>query len=68
MDAINKENDCVYSVMNINNQSFFQPYRLVTDANSCILCGRSRGRMANPRDRCKCESMTFCNACTEDDK
>eukprot|EP00105_Crassostrea_gigas_P021844 XP_011441136.1 PREDICTED: urea-proton symporter DUR3 [Crassostrea gigas] len=49
-------------------QLYLKPYRLVTDANSCILCGRSRGRMANPRDRCKCESMTFCNACTEDDK
>ncbi|XP_048764480.2 uncharacterized protein LOC125672302 [Ostrea edulis] len=49
-------------------QIYLKPYRLVTDANSCILCGRSRGRLANPRDKCKCESMTFCTACSEDDK
>ncbi len=39
-------------------QLFLQPYRLVHDANSCILCGGSRGRNANPRDKCVCISMT----------
>ena len=45
-----------------------QPYRKVHDANSCILCGKSRGRMANPRDKCGCISMTFCASCTKDDE
>ncbi|XP_061180272.1 uncharacterized protein LOC133188802 [Saccostrea echinata] len=49
-------------------QLYLKPYRLVTDANSCILCGRSRGRLANPRDKCKCESMMYCSACSDDDK
>ena len=46
----------------------FQPYRAVHDANSCILCGKSRGRMANPRDKCVCISMTFCAECSKDDE
>ncbi|XP_052271715.1 uncharacterized protein LOC127872425 [Dreissena polymorpha] len=49
-------------------QLYLKPYRLVHDANSCILCGRSRGRKANVRDRCTCESMTVCDACSYDDR
>ncbi|KAK6177025.1 hypothetical protein SNE40_015215 [Patella caerulea] len=47
---------------------YLKPYRLTTDTNSCILCGKGRGRMANPRDKCKCQSMTHCAACHQDDK
>ncbi|XP_048249148.1 urea-proton symporter DUR3-like [Haliotis rufescens] len=47
---------------------YLKPYRLMTDTNSCILCGKGRGRMANPRDKCVCESMTYCTACHSDDK
>ncbi|XP_069105812.1 uncharacterized protein [Argopecten irradians] len=49
-------------------QLYLKPYRLVLDANSCLLCGKARGRMANPRDKCTCESMLFCLACKEDNK
>ena len=52
----------------LNNIPLFQPYRLVHDTNSCILCGRGRGRNANPRDKCECFSMTFCEECVEDDE
>ena len=45
-----------------------QPYRLVHDANSCILCGKSRGRQSNKRDKCTCISMTFCQQCADDDQ
>ncbi|XP_064641869.1 uncharacterized protein LOC135496466 [Lineus longissimus] len=45
-----------------------KPYRLTVDTNSCILCGKGRGRMANPRDKCVCESMTFCANCESDDQ
>ncbi|KAK7450506.1 hypothetical protein BaRGS_00039937, partial [Batillaria attramentaria] len=44
------------------------PYRRTTDTNSCILCGKGRGRMANPRDKCVCTSMTHCAQCHADDK
>ncbi|BFZ23564.1 hypothetical protein BsWGS_26603 [Bradybaena similaris] len=47
---------------------YLKPYRLTTDTNSCILCGRGRGRLANPRDKCVCISMTFCTACNQDTK
>ncbi|ESO83679.1 hypothetical protein LOTGIDRAFT_169159 [Lottia gigantea] len=47
---------------------YLKPYRLTNDTNSCILCGKSRGRMANPRDKCKCNSMTHCSSCYQDDK
>ncbi|ELU11212.1 hypothetical protein CAPTEDRAFT_212836 [Capitella teleta] len=48
-------------------QVYLKPYRLVHDANSCILCGRSRGRNANPRDKCLCISMAYCIDCEADD-
>ncbi|CAG5131507.1 unnamed protein product [Candidula unifasciata] len=47
---------------------YLKPYRLTTDTNSCILCGRGRGRLANPRDKCVCISMTFCTSCHQDTK
>lgn len=43
-----------------------QPFRHVHDANSCILCGKGRGRKANVVDKCTCESMTVCPQCTQD--
>ncbi|XP_060071327.1 uncharacterized protein LOC132551230 [Ylistrum balloti] len=49
-------------------QLYLKPYRLVLDANSCLLCGKARGRMSNPRDKCTCESMLYCIACKEDNK
>ncbi|XP_021366508.1 urea-proton symporter DUR3-like [Mizuhopecten yessoensis] len=49
-------------------QLYLKPYRLVLDSNSCLLCGKARGRMANPRDKCTCESMLYCYTCKEDDK
>ncbi|XP_053394386.1 uncharacterized protein LOC128555607 [Mercenaria mercenaria] len=50
------------------HQLYLKPYRLVHDANSCILCGRGRGRKANVRDKCTCESMTVCSECTQDNR
>ncbi|KAH9514149.1 urea active transporter [Bulinus truncatus] len=47
---------------------YLKPYRLMTDTNSCILCGKGRGRMANPRDKCVCVSMAFCAKCHQDTK
>ncbi|CAL1534239.1 unnamed protein product [Lymnaea stagnalis] len=47
---------------------YLKPYRHTTDTNSCILCGKGRGRMANPRDKCACISMTFCAKCNQDTK
>ncbi|XP_072019734.1 LOW QUALITY PROTEIN: uncharacterized protein [Amphiura filiformis] len=49
-------------------QIHLKPFRRLTDSNCCILCGKSRGRMANRRDQCECSSMTDCIACTQDDK
>ncbi|PIK48507.1 putative urea-proton symporter DUR3 [Apostichopus japonicus] len=48
-------------------QIHLRPYRRVADSNGCILCGKCRGRMANPRDQCSCTSMTGCKQCTADD-
>uniref|UniRef100_A0A1I8GDX2 MCU domain-containing protein n=3 Tax=Macrostomum lignano TaxID=282301 RepID=A0A1I8GDX2_9PLAT len=45
-----------------------KPYRAFSDANSCILCGKAKGRLANPMDRCACESMTFCAECRMDNQ
>uniref|UniRef100_A0A1I8I9R1 Urea active transporter n=1 Tax=Macrostomum lignano TaxID=282301 RepID=A0A1I8I9R1_9PLAT len=45
-----------------------RPYRAALDSNSCILCGKAKGRMANPRDKCSCESMTFCLECKQDNE
>ncbi|XP_064598785.1 uncharacterized protein LOC135465474 [Liolophura sinensis] len=53
----------VYDIYQIH----LRPYRHVTDANGCILCGKARGRMANPRDKCECVSMTYCGDCASDD-
>ncbi|CAD5123308.1 DgyrCDS11664 [Dimorphilus gyrociliatus] len=47
---------------------YWKPYRLVHDANSCILCGRARGRAATKKDKCICISMTFCAHCKADDE
>lgn len=47
---------------------YWKPYRLVHDANSCILCGRARGRAATKKDKCVCISMTFCAHCKADDE
>ncbi|KAL3875049.1 hypothetical protein ACJMK2_037988 [Sinanodonta woodiana] len=44
------------------------PFRLVLDSNSCILCGKGRGRKANVRDKCICQSMTVCRDCASDDR
>ncbi|CAH1774641.1 unnamed protein product [Owenia fusiformis] len=45
-----------------------EPHRLVTDANSCILCGKAKGRMSRlNRDKCRCQSMTYCIDCHRDD-
>ena len=41
---------------------------MVLDSNSCILCGKARGRLAVLRDKCKCVSMTHCTDCKMDDK
>ncbi|KAG1693505.1 Urea-proton symporter DUR3 [Nymphon striatum] len=49
-------------------QIYLKPFRSTTDSNSCILCGKGRGRMANPRDKCVCESMTFCKQCHADNR
>ncbi|XP_064611598.1 uncharacterized protein LOC135475601 [Liolophura sinensis] len=49
-------------------QIHLKPYRRVNDSNSCILCGKQRGRMANPRDKCECWSMTYCADCRHDDQ
>ena len=45
-----------------------QPYRLVFDASTCILCGHERGRKAKARDTCKCFSMSYCKSCKADDE
>jgi len=49
-------------------QTFAQPFRLVFDACTCILCGRERGRMAKAKDSCKCLSMSYCKACKTDNE
>ncbi|XP_071147925.1 uncharacterized protein [Mytilus edulis] len=49
-------------------QVYLKPFRMVLDSNTCILCGKARGRLAVLRDKCKCESMTNCIACKNDDK
>ncbi|XP_033764344.1 urea-proton symporter DUR3-like [Pecten maximus] len=49
-------------------QLYLKPYRMVLDANSCLLCGKARGRKSNPRDKCTCESMLFCFTCKDDSK
>ncbi|KAL4238295.1 hypothetical protein ACF0H5_003007 [Mactra antiquata] len=49
-------------------QLYLKPYRKVLDANSCILCGKGRGRLANIRDKCSCESMSVCQECEQDNK
>ncbi|GFR85860.1 urea-proton symporter DUR3-like [Elysia marginata] len=54
----------IYDIYALN----LKPYRMTTDVNSCILCGKGRGRMANPRDKCTCISMTFCANCHQDTK
>ncbi|GAU91253.1 hypothetical protein RvY_03546-3 [Ramazzottius varieornatus] len=48
-------------------QIYVKPFRAVTDPNSCVLCGRARGRMANPIDKCECQSKTSCKECFFDD-
>jgi len=45
-----------------------QPYRVVLDASTCILCGRERGRLVTAHDKCACMSMTYCHACKSDDE
>ncbi|XP_033624975.1 urea-proton symporter DUR3-like [Asterias rubens] len=47
-------------------QIHLKPYRSSADTNSCLLCGKSRGRMANKRDMCSCCNMGNCNSCTTD--
>ncbi|XP_013412874.1 urea-proton symporter DUR3-like [Lingula anatina] len=47
-------------------QVYIKPFRAVLDANSCILCGRARGRLAHKQDTCNCESITHCADCEED--
>ncbi|XP_074654736.1 uncharacterized protein LOC141908541 [Tubulanus polymorphus] len=54
----------IYDIYGIH----LKPYRKVLDANSCVLCGRQRGRMANPRDKCVCTSKNYCQSCTTDDQ
>ncbi|RUS77237.1 hypothetical protein EGW08_014990 [Elysia chlorotica] len=54
----------IYDIYALN----LKPYRMTTDTNSCILCGKGRGRMANPRDKCICISMTYCTNCHQDTK
>ncbi|XP_060608093.1 uncharacterized protein LOC132760193 [Ruditapes philippinarum] len=49
-------------------QLYLKPYRRVLDANSCILCGKGRGRKSCVRDMCTCESMTVCAHCDKDNK
>lgn len=49
-------------------QLYLKPFRLVHDANSCILCGKGRGRKASVRDKCTCESMTVCQDCARDNR
>ncbi|KAK3604603.1 hypothetical protein CHS0354_027456, partial [Potamilus streckersoni] len=49
-------------------QLYLKPFRLVLDSNSCILCGKGRGRKANVRDKCLCQSMTVCKDCANDDR
>ncbi|XP_052808030.1 uncharacterized protein LOC128236931 [Mya arenaria] len=46
---------------------YLKPFRLNQDANSCILCGKMRGRKSTKLDRCACESMTVCATCASDD-
>ncbi|XP_055343852.1 uncharacterized protein LOC129591971 isoform X2 [Paramacrobiotus metropolitanus] len=48
-------------------QVYWKPFRLVDDINSCVLCGKARGRMANPVDKCHCQSKTKCKDCSLDD-
>ncbi len=47
---------------------YLRPYRLTTDSNTCILCGKLRGRMSNPRDKCVCLSGKHCIDCNKDDE
>lgn len=54
----------VYDVYQIH----LKPFRRLTDSNCCVLCGKSRGRMANRRDQCGCNSMAECTACIQDDR
>ncbi|XP_072174249.1 uncharacterized protein [Diadema setosum] len=49
-------------------QIHLKPFRRMTDSNACILCGKSRGRMASLRDQCDCQSMTNCGSCHADDR
>lgn len=49
-------------------QIHLKPFRRVADSNGCILCGKSRGRMASLRDQCGCQSMTDCKWCHADDR
>ncbi|XP_022084721.1 urea-proton symporter DUR3-like [Acanthaster planci] len=49
-------------------QIHLKPYRSSADINSCLLCGKSRGRMANKRDMCSCCTMGNCTSCTSDDR
>ncbi|OQV20353.1 Urea-proton symporter DUR3 [Hypsibius exemplaris] len=48
-------------------QIYFKPFRRDNDTNCCVLCGKARGRMANPVDKCECISKTKCKDCYYDD-
>ena len=58
----------LYSTCTLQNKTYFQPYRRVLDANSCILCGKGRGRKSRAFDICTCESMTVCVQCDNDNR
>nr|XP_054750098.1 uncharacterized protein LOC129255796 [Lytechinus pictus] len=49
-------------------QIHLKPFRRVADSNGCVLCGKSRGRMASLRDQCNCQSMVDCEWCHADDE
>ncbi|OQV24878.1 Urea-proton symporter DUR3 [Hypsibius exemplaris] len=47
---------------------YLKPFRRGHDPKRCILCGKAKGRMANPIDKCQCTNKTVCKDCHQDDK
>ncbi|KAL7059185.1 hypothetical protein AAHC03_013519 [Spirometra sp. Aus1] len=45
-----------------------KPFRVCYDNNCCILCGKTRGEVARPKDRCECVPVIVCEMCQRDNE
>ncbi|BHF69248.1 hypothetical protein SprV_0301229100 [Sparganum proliferum] len=45
-----------------------KPFRVCYDSNCCILCGKTRGEVARPKDKCECVPVIFCEMCQRDNE